>query len=60
MKAHGGLDVQIHIVLTSALVGGEWSASRPSQVILIYSVPEKIVQDCDFPGYEIVYYSGLL
>jgi hypothetical protein len=29
MKAYGGVDVQIHIVLTSALVGGEWSASRP-------------------------------
>jgi hypothetical protein len=29
MKAYGGIDVQIHIFLTSALVGGEWSASRP-------------------------------
>jgi hypothetical protein len=29
MKAYGGVDVQIHILLTSALVGGEWSASRP-------------------------------
>jgi hypothetical protein len=29
MKAYGGLDVLIHIFLTSALVGGEWSASRP-------------------------------
>jgi hypothetical protein len=27
MKAYGGVDVQIHIFLTSALVGGEWSAS---------------------------------
>jgi hypothetical protein len=27
MKTYGGADVQIH-VLTSALVGGEWSASR--------------------------------
>jgi hypothetical protein len=26
MKAYGGVDVEIHI-LTSALVGGEWSAS---------------------------------
>jgi hypothetical protein len=24
-----GVDVQIHIFLTSALVGGEWSISRP-------------------------------
>jgi hypothetical protein len=29
MKAYGGMDVQIHIFLTSELVGGEWSASRP-------------------------------
>jgi hypothetical protein len=29
MKAYGGVDVWIHIFLTSALVGGEWSASRP-------------------------------
>jgi hypothetical protein len=29
MKASGGVDVQIHIFLTSALAGGEWSASRP-------------------------------
>jgi hypothetical protein len=29
MKAYGGVDVLIHIFLTSTLVGGEWSASRP-------------------------------
>jgi hypothetical protein len=28
MKAYGGVDVQIHIFLTLALAGGEWSASR--------------------------------
>jgi hypothetical protein len=28
MKAYGGVDVYIHVFLTSALVGGEWSASR--------------------------------
>jgi hypothetical protein len=28
MKVHGGVDVDIHI-LTSALAGGEWPASRP-------------------------------
>jgi hypothetical protein len=30
MKAYGGVDVLIHI-FTSALVGGEWSTSRPSR-----------------------------
>jgi hypothetical protein len=29
MKAYGGVDVYIHIFLTSALVGGEWSVLRP-------------------------------
>jgi hypothetical protein len=29
MKAYEGVDILIHIFLTSALVGGEWSASRP-------------------------------
>jgi hypothetical protein len=28
MKAYGGMDVQIRIFLTSALVGGEWTASQ--------------------------------
>jgi hypothetical protein len=29
MKAYEGVDVYIHIFLTSTLGGGEWSASRP-------------------------------
>jgi hypothetical protein len=29
MKAYGGVDINIHIFLTSGLPGGEWSASRP-------------------------------
>jgi hypothetical protein len=29
MKVCGGVDVWIHISLTSALVGGEWSTSCP-------------------------------
>jgi hypothetical protein len=31
MKAYGVVDVQIHIFLISALVSGEWSASRPGR-----------------------------
>jgi hypothetical protein len=31
MKANGGVDVWIHIFLTSVLAGGEWSASRPAR-----------------------------
>jgi hypothetical protein len=31
MKAYGGLEVHIHVFLTSAVVEGEWSASRPGR-----------------------------
>jgi hypothetical protein len=31
MNAYGGVDVWIHIFLTSALAGGEWSVSRPGR-----------------------------
>jgi hypothetical protein len=31
MNMYGGVDVQIHIFFTSALVGGEWSVSRPGR-----------------------------
>jgi hypothetical protein len=31
MKAYWVVDVQTHIFLTSALLGGEWSASRPGR-----------------------------
>jgi hypothetical protein len=31
MKAYGTVDVQIHILLTSTLAGGEWSESRPGR-----------------------------
>jgi hypothetical protein len=34
MKAYGGVDVWTHVLLTSALVGGEWSASRPGRFTL--------------------------
>jgi hypothetical protein len=29
MKVYEGVDVQMQVFLTSALVGGEWTASRP-------------------------------
>jgi hypothetical protein len=28
MKTYGGMDVEIHVFFATALVGGEWSASR--------------------------------
>jgi len=31
MKTHSGVKVQIHAFLTSALAGGEWSASCPDR-----------------------------
>jgi hypothetical protein len=31
MKAYGGVDVWIHIFLTSALFEGEWSTSLPGR-----------------------------
>jgi hypothetical protein len=34
MKMYGGVDVQIHIFLTSTLVGGDSSVSHPSHFTL--------------------------
>jgi hypothetical protein len=34
MKAHGGVDVESHIYMPSALVGGEWSAHAPAALPL--------------------------
>jgi hypothetical protein len=31
MKTYGGVDVYTHVFLTSALVRGEWAASRPGR-----------------------------
>jgi hypothetical protein len=31
MKVYGRVDISIHIFLTSAIVGGEWSDSRPGR-----------------------------
>jgi hypothetical protein len=43
MKAYGGVDVYIHVFLTSALVGGEWSASRLGRLTPGEETPEPIV-----------------
>jgi hypothetical protein len=43
MKAYGGVDVYIHIFLTSAVVGGEWSASRPGRFTPGKELPVPIV-----------------
>jgi hypothetical protein len=32
MKMYGGVEVQIHVFSSSALVAGEWSASRPANL----------------------------
>jgi hypothetical protein len=40
MKAYGEVDVYIHIFLTSALAGGEWSASRPGRFTSRESAPD--------------------
>jgi hypothetical protein len=45
MKSNGEVNVYIHIFLTSALVGGEWSASRPG-----HSTPEEIAPDTHWIG----------
>jgi hypothetical protein len=33
MKTYAGVDEQMHVFLTSAVVEGEWSASRPDRFI---------------------------
>jgi hypothetical protein len=42
MKVYGGVDVYIHIFLTSALVGGEWSVTRPGRFTPEKEPPELI------------------
>jgi hypothetical protein len=39
MNTYGEADVQIHIFLTSAPVGGVWSASRPCRFTPVERVP---------------------
>jgi hypothetical protein len=42
MKAYGEVGVWTHIFLTSALVGGEWSASRPGRFTLGYPLDRRL------------------
>jgi hypothetical protein len=46
MKAHGVVDVYIHVFLTSALVGCEWSFSRPGRFTPGKEPPEPIGKEC--------------
>jgi hypothetical protein len=39
MKTYGSVDVETHDLLTSAVVGGEWSASRPGRFTPRKSAP---------------------
>jgi hypothetical protein len=34
MKTYGGVDVKIYASVTTAIVGGEWPASRPCRLTL--------------------------
>jgi hypothetical protein len=40
MKAYGGVDIEINIFFTSALAGGEWSASGPGRFTSGERVPD--------------------
>jgi hypothetical protein len=39
MKMYVGVNVRLHVLLASALVGGEWSASRPGRFALEERTP---------------------
>jgi hypothetical protein len=40
MKTYGGVDLWMHVFLTSALVGGEWLASRSDRFTPGERVPD--------------------
>jgi hypothetical protein len=46
MKEYGGVDVQTNSFLTSELVGGKWSATRP----VCYTFKKKPRQPLDWVG----------
>jgi hypothetical protein len=45
MEAYGGVEIQIHILLTSVLDGGEWSSSPSSRL-----TPGETDRDTDWLG----------
>jgi hypothetical protein len=62
MKAYGGMEVYLHAFLTSALDGGEWSASRPGRFIPKVRTPgTSWVGGCVGPrtGLDPVYGNGV-
>jgi hypothetical protein len=42
MKAYRGVDILIHIFFTSALAGGEWSASRLGRFTFRETAPDTL------------------
>jgi hypothetical protein len=54
MKAYGTVNVQIHIFLISALVAGEWSASRAWRF-----TPEEIASGTHWIGGRVGPRAGL-
>jgi hypothetical protein len=42
MKAYEQVDVYTHIILTLAIVGGEWSASRPCRFTPLYLLDRRL------------------
>jgi hypothetical protein len=54
MKTYGGADVQIRVFLTSTLVGGEWTASRPGRF-----TPEERAHDIHSVGGCVDHRNGL-
>jgi hypothetical protein len=52
MKAYGGVDVYIHVFLTSELVGGERSASSPGHFTPGDKLPVPIGQEDRWAGLD--------
>jgi hypothetical protein len=50
MKAYGEVDVYIHIFVTSTLLGGGWSASRPGHFTPRYPFDRSLCEPQNRPG----------